>query len=77
MKGLDIPKCNPEGIKGKIHTIREVIIPPFGTTVVKGITNLATHSKCFNVVVEPVMGYSEHFAMARSLWVIKTRVRQN
>ena len=35
------------------------MIPPFGTTVVKGIANLTTHSKYSSVVVEPVAGYSE------------------
>ena len=51
MKGLDVPKYDLKGIKGKIYTIKEVVIPPFGTTVVKGIMNLMTHSKCFSVFV--------------------------
>ena len=40
-------------------------------TVVKGTVNLMTHSGCLNVVVEPVLRYSEHFAMARSYAVLK------
>ena len=55
VNGLNVPKDNPEGVKGKIHSVREVVIPSFGTTVVKGNTNLTTHSKYLNVVVEPVM----------------------
>ena len=47
------------------------MIPPFGTTIVNGIMNLTTHSKCLNVVVEPVTGYLEYTAMARSSRVIK------
>ena len=54
VKGLDVPEYDLKGVKGKICTIREAVIPPFGTTVVKGITNLMTYSKCLNVVVEPV-----------------------
>ena len=45
------------------------MIPPFGTTVVKGFMNLSVHSK--SVVVEPVAGYSEHIAMARSYGVLR------
>ena len=47
------------------------MIPPFGTTVVKGIANLTTHYKCLNVIVEPFTGYLEHIAMARSYEVLK------
>ena len=46
------------------------MIPPFGTTVVKGIVYLTMHSKCLSVVVESVAGYSEHISMARSFWVL-------
>ena len=41
------------------------------TIIVKGIVNLTTHSKCVNVVVESVMGYSDHIATARSYGVLK------
>ena len=58
VKGLDIPKYDPEGEKGNICTMSE------GTIVVKGIGNLTTHSKYLSVVVEPVVGYSEQIAMA-------------
>ena len=47
------------------------MIPPFGTTVVKSVANLTTHSKCLNVIVEPVTGYFEHIAMARSYGILK------
>ena len=39
VKGLHVPKDDIEGVKGKIHIIREIIILPFQTTVVKGIAN--------------------------------------
>ena len=71
VKGLNIPECDLEGLKGEICTIREVIIPPFVTTMVKGITNLMTHSKCVNVIVEPVTGYLDYIAMARSYGLLK------
>ena len=71
VKGLDISEYDLEGVRGKICSIREVIILPFGPTVVKDITNLMTHSKCLNIVVEPVMGHSEHISMARSYGVLK------
>ena len=52
VKGLNVSEYNPEGVKGKIHAIREVIIPLFVTNVVKGIVNLVTHSKCMDVVIK-------------------------
>ena len=70
MKGFDVPEYDLKGVKGKICTIGEVIILAFGTTVVKGIMNLMTLSKCLNVVVEHVMGYLEYIAMARSYGVL-------
>ena len=57
--------------KGKIHTMREVVIPTLGTTVQKVMVNLTTHSKCLSVVAEPVTGYSEHIVTARSYGVLK------
>ena len=54
-----------------MHIIREVIILPFWSTVVKGIMNLMIHSKCLNVVAEPVLGYSEHNAITRSFGIFK------
>ena len=71
VKGLDVPRHDLKWVNGKIHTIKEVVIPPLGTTVVKGIVNLTTHSKCFNVVADQVTGYSEHTATARSYGVLK------
>ena len=71
MKGLNVAKYDLRGVKGKICTVRDVLIPPFVTTVVKGITNLETHSKCMNVVVKPVTGYSDHIGKARSYGVLK------
>ena len=70
VKCIDIPKYDLKGVKGKICTVRGIVIPPFGTTVIKGIANLTTHSKYLNVIGEPVTGYSEHIAMARSYRVL-------
>ena len=71
MKGLDIPKYDLEWVKGKIHTMREVVIPPFGATIFKGIVNLTTHTKCWYVAAELVMGYSENTILAKSYGVLK------
>ena len=71
IKDLNIPENDFEGVKGKICTMKEVKIPPFETTVVKGMVNLITHSKCLSVVVKPVVGYSEHIATARSYGVLR------
>ena len=70
VKGLDVPQYDLEGVKGKIFTIREVVTSLLGTTVVKGIANFTTHSKFLNAVVEQVMGYLEHIAMAKSYGVL-------
>ena len=40
-------------------------------TVVKGIVNFMTHSKCINVGVKPVMGYLDHITMPRSYAVLE------
>ena len=48
-----------------MHTIREIIILLFTTTVVKGMAHLITHSKCMNVVIEPLMSYSDNIATVR------------
>ena len=51
VKGLHIPVYNLKGLKGKIMHYEGIIILPFMTTKVKGITNLKTNSKCLNVFV--------------------------
>ena len=51
--------------------MREDMIPPFGTTVVKDIANLTMHSKCLGVDIEPGAGYSEHIAVARSYGILR------
>ena len=58
-------------LKGKVCSMSEVKILPFETTVVKGIVNLTTHSKCLSVVFEPVAGYSKQIAIARLYGVLK------
>ena len=71
VKGLNVPEYDLKRVKGKIHTIREVIILLFVTILIRGIANLMTHSKCKNVVVKPVIGYSNHIVMVRSYGVLK------
>ena len=44
MEGSDVPEYDLEGVKGKICIMKEVIIPPLVTTVVKGTVNMMTHS---------------------------------
>ena len=66
MRGLNIPEYDLDGVKDKICIIKKAVILPFMTTVVKGIANLKTHSKCMNVVIEPVAPYSDHVSTARS-----------
>ena len=46
--------------------MREIVIPQLMTTVVKGMTDQTACSNYLSVVVEPVIGYSGHIAMARS-----------
>ena len=43
VEGLNVPKYNLKGVKGRVHTMSEVLIPPFMTIVVKGIAKLMTH----------------------------------
>ena len=42
------------------------MIPSLMTTLVTVMPDLTTHLKSLSVVVEPVFGYSEHIATARS-----------
>ena len=71
VKDLNVSKHILRGVKGEINTMRDVVIQLFATTIVKGIANLMMHSKCMNVVVEPVTGYFDHIAMTRYYGVLK------
>ena len=71
VESLNIPKYDLKGVKGKICTMREVVIPPFVTIMVKGIANFTMHSKHVNVVVESFMGYSDHITTAQSYGVLR------
>ena len=51
--------------------MREVVILPLKTTVVKGMVNLKMHSKHMNVVIEPQVGYCDHIAMARLYGILR------
>ena len=74
MENLNVPKDNLKGVMGKICTIREVVLPPFMTVMVKGVAKLMAHSKCMNVVIKPIMGYSDHIATARSYGIFRPGV---
>ena len=50
-------------------TQKDVILP-FMTIMVKGAAKLMTHSKCVNVIVEPIVDYLDHIATARSYGVL-------
>ena len=73
VKTLNISEYNLKGVKGKIHMMREVIILPFVTTIVRSIYNLMMHSKHVNAVVKPVMGYLDQITIARSYGILKPR----
>ena len=74
MKSLNVPECNLKGLKGKINTMRKVVIPPFMTIVAKGVAKLMTHSKCMNVIIKPTIGYTDHTVMVRSYGVLRPGV---
>ena len=74
VKSLNIPEYYLEGSKGKIHMIREVVISPLMTVVVKGVVKLITHSKCMNGIVEAIISYLDHAATARSYSVLRPGV---
>ena len=74
MKSLNVPEYDLKGVKGKIHMMREVVMPPLATIMVKGAVKLMRYSKCMNVVVEPIVGYSDHIAIAGSYGVLRPGV---
>ena len=51
--------------------MREFVIPPFVTNIVKGVAKFTTHSRHINAVIEPIVGYSAQIAMARSYGVLR------
>ena len=70
-EGINVPEYDLKGVKSKMCTFWEDIIQASETNVVKDIMNLMTYPKCVNAVVEPVMGYLDHTAMARSYGLLK------
>ena len=74
MQSLNVHKYDHEGVKGKIHRMMEGVIPPFVTTVVKTVAKLMTHSKCMNVVIEPIVGYLDYTVTPRSSGVLRKGV---
>ena len=75
VKGLDIPDYNLKGVKGKIHTIREVMIPPFGITIVKG--KLDNTFKMFEFQCWASYRIFRTHCYGQILWDIKTMERQD
>ena len=71
VESLNISKYDLKGVKGRICMMRDVVIPPFVTVMVKGVAKLTTHSKYMNVVIEPIVGYLDHIAMARSYEILR------
>ena len=51
--------------------MREAVIPSFITIMVKSIAKLMTHSKYMNMVIGPIVGYSDHIVIARSYDVLR------
>ena len=60
-----ITRYDPQGLKGKLQTMKRVVIPPFVTIMIRGAAKLMTHSKCMNVTVKPIVGYSDHAARSQ------------
>ena len=75
VKGLNIPEYDFKGVKGKIHTIREVIILPFVTTVV-GHYELDDTFKMHECSCGASYGIFGSHCQGQILWGIKTRQRQ-
>ena len=71
---LNVPRYNIKGKNGRVCMTGEVIIPPFVTIMVKGVSKLTTHSKHKNVVIEPIVGYLGHIATARSYGILQLGV---
>ena len=66
-----MPKYDLLGMKGKNWMMQKVMILPLATIMWKGATKLTTHSKYMTVIVEPVVGYSDHVATARFYGVLR------
>ena len=76
VKSLNVPEYDLKEVKGKICMMREVVIPPFTTTVVKGIAKVMTHSECMNVVIEQIMAIQTTLPQL-ILWWLEARSRQD
>ena len=77
MKGLNIPKYNLKGIKGKIHTVREVVIQPFVDHCGKGHYELDDMFKMYECSCQASYGIFGSHCHGQILWGIETRERQN
>ena len=54
MESLNVPKYDLKGVKDRVCTMTEVVIPPIMPIMVKGVAKLMIHSKCINVVIKPI-----------------------
>ena len=59
MKSLNISKYSLKGVKGRVCVMGEIVIPTFMTIMVKAVAKLMTHSKHMNMVIKPIVGYSD------------------
>ena len=66
-----IPEYDLEHVWGKVQTTMKIVIPPFETIMVKYKVRLNIHSKCIYVMIEPIVRYSKHVAMAHTHGVFK------
>ena len=71
VESLNISKYDLKRVKGKIHIMRKVVIPLFVSIMVNSVAKLLTHSKCVNMAIKPIRGYSDHISMARSYGVLR------
>ena len=74
MDSLNIPKYDLKRVKGRVHMMREVVIPLFMTIAMKRVAKLVTHSKCINVVIKPIAGYLDHIATAKHYGILRPGV---
>ena len=73
----NMPMFDLEGVKGKICMMREVVIPPWVTIMVKAVAKLMTHSKQVNVVIMLNCRLFEPLCHGQILWCIETGNKQS
>ena len=76
IKGLDVPEYRLEGVKGKICTMRVVMIPPFGTTVLKALQTQQHIQNIYVLLWSSCRIFRTH-CYSQIIWGTKTRERQD